>query len=164
MHATVKRLRHKTVRRLVTAGAAVVLAGVATGPAHAGAGPAPAAQQQSVPGALAARSTHVTLVNLTGRVWPFEQASLRHGIWSSRLPEFIGPSAAGEWASESNGVMTGTEGQATYATGDGPVEVRWNNPYVGSNTYDCRVPSGYACRRSGGSGDNASVVFEVRSA
>ncbi|MFD9338562.1 hypothetical protein ACFWBF_29805 [Streptomyces sp. NPDC060028] len=178
MDATVKRYgqRQRTARGgrmtrcLVTAGAAVVLAAVAAGPATAVARPDAAAagaqvvaeQQRTGPGILAARSTHVRLVNLTDRHWTFGEASLSHGIWSSGLPEVIAPYSAGDWQSESNGVMTGTEGRATYSTANGPVEVRWNNPFVGSNTYSCRVPSGYSCQRFEGSGDNASVTFEVR--
>ncbi|MCX5013279.1 hypothetical protein OG765_20135 [Streptomyces sp. NBC_00555] len=170
VEATVKQYgergtrRGRMVRRLATAGAAVVLAGVAAGPANAVAQPVATAaeQQQAVPGILAARSTHVTLVNMTGRGWTFGEASLRSGIWSSRLPEWIAPYSAGEWQSESNGAMTGTEGRASYSTDQGSVEVRWSNPFVGSNSYSCHVPSGYWCQRTGGSGNNASVTFEVR--
>ncbi|MFD9356943.1 hypothetical protein [Streptomyces sp. NPDC060031] len=179
MDATVKRYgqRQRTApgrrmtRCLAAAGAALVLAAVAAGPANAvarpdataaGAGATATAEQQTGPGILAARSTHVRLVNLTDRHWTFGEASLSHGIWSSRLPEVIAPYSAGDWQSESNGVMTGTEGRATYSTANGPVEVRWNNPFVGSNTYSCRVPAGYSCERFAGSGDNASVTFEVR--
>ncbi|MFD5507535.1 hypothetical protein ACFWIB_07130 [Streptomyces sp. NPDC127051] len=169
MDTTAKRygrrgtIRGRTALHVATVGAALLLAGVAAGPANAVDRPVAAAeQQQPAPGIMAARSTHVTLVNLTDRVWTFGQASLRQGMWSSRLPEFIAPYSAGEWGTESNGVMTGTEAQASYSTENGPVEVRWSNPFVGSNSYGCRVPSGYSCQRTGGPGDNASVTFEVR--
>ncbi|MFH8408786.1 hypothetical protein ACH4FX_28915 [Streptomyces sp. NPDC018019] len=40
--------------------------------------------------------------------------------------------------------------------------MKWNNPYVGGNSYQCSVPAGYRCDRSGGSGNNTSVTFVVR--
>lgn len=157
--------RGRIARRVAAVGAAAVLAGVVAGPAHAVSQPVvTAGERQPVPGILAARSTHVTLVNLTDRYWTFGEASLRSGTWSSSLPRWIGPYSEGRWQSESNGAMTGTEGRAVYATEHGPVEVHWSNPFVGSNTYSCRVPSGYSCERTGGSGNNASVTFEVRPA
>ncbi len=44
-------------------------------------------------------------------------------------------------------------------TAAGNVRVTWNNPYIGSNGYSCRVPAGFICNRLGGSGNNASVTF-----
>lgn len=163
MHATVKWLRHRTVLRMAGVGGAVVLAVVALGPGTAVAQPVTAAVAEEV-GIQAARSTHVRLVNLTDRVWTFGEASLRSGNWSRSLPQWIAPYDEGNWESESNGAMTGTEGKASYSTERGPVEVRWNNPFIGSNTYSCQVPSGYWCERTDGSGNNASVTFVVRPA
>ncbi len=150
-------------RRLATAGAAVLLAGVAAGPANAVAQPAGAVaeQRQTVPGIQAARSTQVTLANKTSLAWTRWDASLLHGMWHTEPPETIAANSSGTWRSESNGVLTGTEGRAVFGTEHGPVEIYWNNPYFGSNKYNCRAPSGYSCRLTGGPGNNASVTFEV---
>ncbi|MEU9255692.1 hypothetical protein AB0D66_28075 [Streptomyces sp. NPDC048270] len=150
-------------RRLAAAGAAALLAGVAAGPAHAVAQPAGAAaeRQQTVPGTQAARSTKVTLTNRTPLAWTRWEASLVHGMWYPEPPATIAADSSGTWQSESNGVLTGTEGLAVFGTQHGPVEIYWNNPYFGSNKYGCRAPSGYSCRQTGGPGNNASVTFEV---
>ncbi|MEU0661926.1 Crystal protein ET79 [Streptomyces lavendulocolor] len=127
----------------------------AAGPASALAGP---------PGAQAARSTHVTFNNHTDRLMLRTDARLAWGVWTANQypPESIPPGNTRSWQSESEGFATGTEGEATYVLqGVGNVRIKWNNPYVGSNSYECSAPAGYQCRRSGGGGDNASPVFTL---
>jgi hypothetical protein len=83
---------------------------------------------------MAARSTHVTLKNRTRRNLTKTADNLDHGIWTDRPPVIIGD--RGEWESESDGILTGTEGRATYSIdGGGEVRLHWNNPFVGSNSY-----------------------------
>ncbi|WP_031079680.1 aegerolysin family protein [Streptomyces sp. NRRL S-118] len=116
------------------------------------------------PAAQAARSTHVTFNNHTDRLMARTDARLSWGVWTANQypPEAIPPGNTRSWQSESEGFATGTEGEATYVLqGVGNVKVRWNNPYVGSNSYECSAPAGYQCRRSGGGGDNASPVFTL---
>jgi glycerophosphoryl diester phosphodiesterase len=68
----------------------------------------------------------------------------------------------GSWETESQGIMTGTEGWATYGIGgSGTVTFRWNNPYVGSNRYGLQCTRGFRGYNAGGSGDNAIVDFHV---
>lgn len=73
------------------------------------------------------------------------------------------------WMSESQGFMTGTEGNANFSL-DSPnnpaqVFVSWDNPYAGSNSYSCSVQSQpLKITRDGGGGDNASVVFHLQKA
>ncbi|MER8042109.1 Crystal protein ET79 [Streptomyces sp. NPDC094032] len=136
--------------------------------------PRPAAEQSPVaatgtkvvPGATAQRSTNVTLVNKTGQNLVKTWEKLDHGCWTTNMlpPDNIPNGKSPSWASESCGFATGTEGRANYALPGGEIKLHWNNPYVGSNSYECVVPSGYSCYRSGGGGDNASVTFTVQSA
>jgi hypothetical protein len=84
---------------------------------------------------MAARSTHVTLNNRTGVNLSKTDDSLDHGIWTDRPPTIIGD--RGEWESESDGFATGTEGRVTYSIdGGGEVRLHWDNPFIGSNSYD----------------------------
>ncbi|KOU65337.1 hypothetical protein ADK55_06810 [Streptomyces sp. WM4235] len=117
-----------------------------------------------LPGTTAQRSTSVTLVNKTGQNLVKTWEKLDHGCWTTDMlpPDNIPNDKSPRWASESCGAATGTEGRATYALSNGEVQLHWNNPYVGSNSYECHVPSGYSCYRSGGGGNNADVTFTVQ--
>lgn len=156
--------RGRTARHLATVGAALILAGTAAAPANALAQAAgTAGRQQADAGIQAARSTRVTVVNKTTVEWTRVDAVLSHGTWTSQPPQTLAANASGTWQSESNGFLTGTEGWVVYGTEVGQVEIYWNNPFSGSNNYKCRTPpsSGYSCRVTGGSGNNASATFEV---
>lgn len=90
---------------------------------------------------MAARSTHVTLENKAGRFnLRLKNAGLDDGVWKIQPPQIIGD--RGEWESESDGFLTGTEGRVAYALEDvdgnhlGDLALHWNNPFVGSNSYD----------------------------
>ncbi|MFI9230598.1 hypothetical protein [Streptomyces rimosus] len=106
----------------------------------------------------------MTLNNQTGASMTRKWASLTHGEWqaNSYPAEVIGAWSSAAWQSQSDGFATGTEGEAVYVTSFGEVYVKWNNPYVGSNSYTCTASGGHSCERSGGSGNNASVTFTVR--
>ncbi|QRV32440.1 Crystal protein ET79 (plasmid) [Streptomyces californicus] len=112
---------------------------------------------------LAQRSTRITVTNSTGqgmqRVW----SKLSHGCWTNDElpPDNIPAGRSTAFGSESCGLATGTEGETNFAVPGGQVEIRWNNPFVGSNSYSCTTPSGYYCSRSGGSGNNANVHFTI---
>jgi hypothetical protein len=113
----------------------------------------------------AARSVNVRVLNRTDFNLYRQGANLSHGVWGQRTPGIIGDE--GRWASESNGVMTGTAGWAQYrlVDFDGEVQawvtVEWSNPYAGSNSYRASVTrgSGYSIGYYGGHGDNAGVTF-----
>ncbi|MFF1482794.1 Crystal protein ET79 [Streptomyces sp. NPDC058301] len=127
----------------------------------------PAALKARVSAVAAVRSTKVILTNDSGRSLARTGASLSHGVWSdnSLPPSLIIPSATGIWTSESDGFMTGTEGRVTYTMSEGgTVSISWNNPFAGSNSYNCTVPVGFVCDRWGGGGNNARVDFRVRKA
>lgn len=122
---------------------------------------------------MAARSTHVTLEN-RARFLNLKRTAVQieAGEFTSPPPQLIGDH--GDWRSESNGIFTGTEGRVTYqietVDGDrvGEVRLHWNNPFVGSNSYDESVdpaptgPSdngGFSVVHVGGDGDDANVTF-----
>lgn len=88
-------------------------------------------------------------------------------------PETIGAGSLSRpttatWASESDGMMTGTEGQATYIIEAGEnttVTCKWDNPYVGGNSYGCTTSdsSKYTAGHDESSGgNNATVVMHVK--
>jgi hypothetical protein len=95
-----------------------------------------------------------------------EGSSLAHGIWSlnDAPPQSIPAGAQNvQWGSESDGLMTGTQGAVTYSLGaGGTVTLNWDNPYAGSNEYSSSVPAGFSCPYSGGDEDNTNVTFTLR--
>jgi hypothetical protein len=98
-------------------------------------------------GPTAARTTVVSLKNITDCTLERTWATLSHGVWWKYPPAVIPANTTVSFGSESNGFMTGTEGSATFMVtfcpelGPGPgsdlgsVTFEWNNPYVGSNSY-----------------------------
>jgi hypothetical protein len=140
---------------------AVLASGILVFSLAAGAGTVSAAQ-------AAARSTDVRLINLTGCDLTRFDYGLDHGEWTNEPPWLIIASQIGSWESESNGFMTGTEGHAAFLTSDCTnralrhkvIRVYWDNPYVGSNSYDYNgTDPAFRVPRVGGGGDNASVTF-----
>lgn len=127
---------------------------------------------------MAARSTAVTFVNNTQNTLLIKVSeNLAHGEWSNEPPNDIAPGAQVEWGSESNGFLTGTEGWVRYypvsantdsigipspAPDSATIYVYWDNPYVGSNSYDKAAPGPYQVSLQGnGSGDNAAITFDL---
>jgi len=119
---------------------------------------------------MAARSVHVIFDNHTKHNLLKQNDVLAHGEWTTRPPDVIGN--RGEWESESDGVLTGTEGSARYNIVDlddnvlGSFDVHWDDPFVGSNSYSHSVTpagdtngSGFSIGHIGGGGDNATVTF-----
>ena len=121
---------------------------------------------------MAVRSTHVTLENRGGTLNLRRTAmELDHGVFTDEPPLLIGN--RGEWESESSGIATGTEGRVTYQIEDldggrvGEVRLHWDNPFIGSNSYDESVApaaadatdTGFSVVHVGGAGDNANVRF-----
>ncbi len=114
---------------------------------------------------MASRSVQVHLLNNTNSVLILKTASLSNGEWSQndQPPQTI---AAGQqsaqWGSESDGAMTGTAGSVIYTIGSGgQVQLNWDNPYFGSNSYSCSASSGFTCDYTGGSEDNANITFTL---
>jgi hypothetical protein len=136
-------------------------AGVAAVSLAAGAAGAPAAQ-------AAARSTDVTLINQTGCDLHRADYWLDHGEWWHVPPDYIEPGQQATWVSESNGILTGTEGHVRFITSDCAnrelrhkvIQVHWANPYVGANSYDYDgTDPAFRLPHNGGGGSNALVTF-----
>lgn len=117
---------------------------------------------------VAARSTEVRFQNATDTILGKWWDHLDHGIWTNDIapPQTIMPGETVTWSSESSGILTGTEGRVQYMVGDGGsvVNLHWNNPYSGSNTYDEACATGLSVLRSGGGGANAQVSWTIEPA
>ncbi|MEV4741237.1 hypothetical protein [Streptomyces sp. NPDC049555] len=119
--------------------------------------------------ASAARSTAISVHNETGCDFYRIGQSLDHGIWTTEVPELVKDGNWANWASESNGFMTGTEGRAFFQTGNCAntslnykrIELHWDNPFVGSNNYGEQGDS-FSFTREGGKGNNTSVSWKIR--
>jgi hypothetical protein len=125
---------------------------------------------------MAARWTEVTLVNRTSNNLRKTGDHLDHGVWDNDPPPLlVGDRAV--WASESDGVLTGTVGTVTFQIETvepdgqrpevlGRVTLHWDNPFAGGNSYDASVlpqatPTGpgFSVGFFGGGGDDARVTF-----
>jgi hypothetical protein len=120
---------------------------------------------------MAARSTQVKLTNQAGRFNLIKTSqSLEHGEFTTEPPAIIGNE--GDWRSESDGFATGTEGHVHYRIetdeGEpiGTLNLHWDNPFIGSNSYDQSVSpqatdggDGFSVGHLGGDGNDASVEF-----
>lgn len=119
---------------------------------------------------MAARSVVVTLVNRSSVALVRDAYNLSHGMWDTDPPARVEAYSTVTWESESDGVLTGTEGTADFhveaAPGQigGPVHLHWDDPYAGSNSYDESAPQGYGFIRTGGDGDNATVTWRFQQA
>lgn len=88
---------------------------------------------------MAARTVHCYFKNLTDQTLVRESENLDHGIYTDPWfpPQTIQPGAVGEWRSESDGFMTGTEGRAQYSiasnVGTEFIDLWWDNPFIGGN-------------------------------
>lgn len=121
---------------------------------------------------MSARSVNATLNNNASFNLQLLTSSinLQHGEWTTYPPSNILAGGNGNWQTDSDGFLTGTEGSLVYQfiyTGNGTtsietLKVYWDDPYDGSNGYSITssVPAlkvGY----TGGDGNNATVVFSV---
>lgn len=110
---------------------------------------------------LAARSVDVTFVNITPYNLNFVRGDISHGVWSTLPPSTIAPFSTVQFGSESDGILTGTEAEEIYQiefTGQ-EVGIHWNNPYVGSNSYNEWAPAGFKIVHLLGEGNNAQVLY-----
>lgn len=117
---------------------------------------------------MAARSVNVTFTNNTGFILGKWWDGLDHGVWTDDVepPQTIVSGETVTWMSESDGIATGTEGRVQYTVGDGGpvIELHWNNPFVGDNTYDEQSIGGWSLLRSGGAGSDAQVTWTFEQA
>gem|GEM_PF-1888869 len=106
----------------------------------------------------AARSTLVNFTNTSDSALTLTHKELDHGCWAAEPPSQIGLGQTVHFEAESCGFLTGDEFQAEYKLANGStLELSYDNPFVGSNSYVENAPQGYLISRSGGGGDNAVV-------
>jgi hypothetical protein len=119
---------------------------------------------------MAARSTIVKVVNRSSYKLFLVQSSLQlqHGIWDSYPPQKIAAEGTGSWETESDGFMTGDEGQCAYQFIDeggesiSKITITWDDPFVGSNQYSISSDSASVkVSYSGGGGNNATVTYTI---
>jgi hypothetical protein len=112
---------------------------------------------------MAARSISIVLHNTTDQDLTLTSSDLPGGTWTQQPPDNIGPTADGSWESESDGVLTGTQGSVVYSIGgDGDsVLIGWDNPFAGTNKFSINLSSGYALYQTGWDGDNAAIEYTL---
>jgi len=111
----------------------------------------------------AARSVVVQFHNNSDRALTRVAFSLDHGCSVTDPPGTIAANTTVVWVSESCGVATGTEGRTSYQV-DGESQnaiasFHWDNPFIGSNSFDESAPVGFTASHDGGGGNNATVTF-----
>ncbi|KAH7117319.1 hypothetical protein EDB81DRAFT_818102 [Dactylonectria macrodidyma] len=116
---------------------------------------------------MPARSVQVTFQNQTDSALVLTSTDLPHGEWTVSPPARIEPDQTANFSSESDGVATGTEGRATYQLENlaATVQLHWDNPFVGGNSYDAKVsdPIWHRVVSSGsGSGNNSSMTWTLQ--
>ncbi len=123
------------------------------------------------------RSTSVEFSNDTRNTLLIKVAQgLDHGEWGAEPPDRMTPGGhIYQWESHSDGFLTGTEGWVRYypvATNDNivipspvpdeaTIYIHWDNPFVGSNSYNTTAPNPYQVVQDGGTGtgDEAATAF-----
>lgn len=88
---------------------------------------------------MAARTVHCFLNNLTDETLTLDNENLEWGEYTEPwfVPGTIAPKSVGQWRTESDGFMTGTEGRARFSISSGEgtefIDVWWDNPFIGGN-------------------------------
>ncbi|MGV9713164.1 OmpL47-type beta-barrel domain-containing protein [Gordonia sp. NPDC003424] len=111
---------------------------------------------------MAARSVTITLTNDIDAALVLTHWDLDHGVWGTNPPARIEPGTSATWEAESDGVATGTEGSVDFeldlgAGTTGRVHLFFDNPFVGSNSYDQSAPAAFSFTGPGGSDGNDST-------
>ncbi|MDH6116623.1 hypothetical protein ABH930_001022 [Kitasatospora sp. GAS204A] len=107
-------------------------------------------------------SVTVNFTNSSDRALTLASFTTTRGCLIGSQPSAI---AAGASASWSSGPCLGSDGSAGNASfrvaGEetGTVQVSWNSPTTGPNTYTQTAPGGYVIGRTGGEGSNPTVQF-----
>lgn len=114
---------------------------------------------------MAARSVTVILTNESSVPLWLSDAGLSHGEWDVSPPAAVNPGLIAAWTSQSDGFLTGTQGWANFNVGDGSngtLNINWDNPYYGGNSYSCSATPPYQTFYWGGNDSNAIVCFAFR--
>jgi hypothetical protein len=121
------------VRRLLGVALALLVAGLVTA-------------VNTTPASAATRDIRVHVANKSDTALTLAGQSLDHGCWNIAPPATIAIGQTVDIASESCGVATGTEFHVTYtlAGTNARMELHYDNPFVGSDSFDETAPQGYA--------------------
>ena len=116
---------------------------------------------------MPARSVAVTFHNETDSALVLNGTSIPHGIWTVFPPARIKKDETVQFSSESDGVATGTEASATYQLEflAATVNLYWDNPFVGSNTYRGTTSDKIwhkVISEGNGDGNNASIAWRLQ--
>jgi hypothetical protein len=114
-------------------------------------------------GSDSSRSCGILFRNTSNRKLYVTGSGLSHGVWTTKapIPTEIPAGKLVAWMSESQGFMTGTQGWANFSFDphtEWDVNINWNVPYVGQNSYDAKINnnSDFRITPRGGQGDNAT--------
>jgi hypothetical protein len=114
---------------------------------------------------MAERSFHIQLRNFTDLELRRTDFQLAHGVWSDNgndIPaETVESVSRDDFASESGGIATGTQGSVTYNSDAGAFVINWDNPFVGSNSFSVQTPPGFDKDFGDISGNQANVRLLV---
>jgi hypothetical protein len=121
---------------------------------------------------MSARTVTVTLFNnLENTQLILVGSGLSHGEWGAQPPEKIPAATDLLWSSQSDGFLTGTQGWARYypvrlkppgnvvppqVPDDQTIYIAWDNPFVGSDSYQISAPPPYVLAFVPGSGDEGN--------
>lgn len=116
-------------------------------------------------GNKSSRSCGIIFKNLSNQRLYITGSGLSHGVWTgdAHIPLKIDAGKAVAWMNESQGVMTGCQGWANLSLDqqtEWDININWNVPYVGSNSYDSKLNNkpDYKIFHSGPQGDNATFM------
>lgn len=111
---------------------------------------------------MAARSVVITFDNQTSQNLTLNAQGLSHGIWATPPPSSIGPNSSATFEADSNGFLTGVQGNVTYqSTGSQPVNLVFDNPFAGSSSYSGDTAVEYTLSTSVNGGNNATVTYTL---
>lgn len=96
---------------------------------------------------MADQTFHIQLRNFTDLELRRTDFQLAHGVWSANgndVPaEIVKPAGRDDFASESDGFATGTQGSVTYNSDAGVFVISWDIPFIGTNSLLVQTPAGF---------------------
>lgn len=120
---------------------------------------------------MASRSVKVTATNRSDVQFVVSHVEVDGGIWTPGMEVAPGTLVLETdnliFQTESDGILTGTSGRVVLSSANldpfpRELSFRWDNPYVGANSYSVeRVPAGLDAWFEGGDGDNAEVTLHI---
>jgi hypothetical protein len=130
---------------------------------------------------MAARAVYLNLFSFLDNTQLLLVGSgLSHGEWNQQPPAVISPAVTASWSSLSDGILTGTQGWVRYyparlnppnntvppnVPDSETIYIAWDNPFVGSDSYQSNAPSPYVLTETGGNqGDQDLLGFQLRGA